>query len=93
MQRMDLRGLNLNWGTKQAIRSLGYGASCKVGIRFKEMWWMSKLGIKEGGVSKTELPIRMCFYPSYNIYNNNPNPKDPKKEPMNVPGMLLCSYS
>ena len=54
---------------------------------------MSKLGIKEGGVSKTELPIRMCFYPSYNIYNNNPNPKDPKKEPMNVPGMLLCSYS
>ena len=38
MQRMDLRGLNLNWGTKQAIRSLGYGASCKVGIRFKEMW-------------------------------------------------------
>ena len=33
MQRMDLRGLNLNWGTKQAIRSLGYGASCKVGIK------------------------------------------------------------
>ena len=82
MQRMDLRGLNLNWGTKQAIRSLGYGASCKVGIRFKEMWWMTKFGIKEGGVSKTDLPIRMCVYPSYNIHD------DPNK-----PGVLLCSYS
>ena len=93
MQRMDLRGLNLNWGTKQAIRSLGYGASCKVGIRFKEMWWMTKLGIKRGGVSKTDLPIRMCVYPSYNIYDNEPNVGDPKKEPKNVPGVLLCSYS
>ncbi|KAL9039682.1 MAG: hypothetical protein Q9214_004779 [Letrouitia sp. 1 TL-2023] len=93
MQRMDLRGLNLNWGTKQAIRSLGYGASCKVGIRFKEMWWMTKLGIKKGGVSKTDLPIRMCVYPSYNIHDNEPDPKDPKKGPRNVPGVLLCSYS
>lgn len=93
MQRMDLRGLNLNWGTKQAIRSLGYGASCKVGIRFKEMWWMTKLGIKKGGVSKTDLPIRMCVYPSYNIHDNEPDPKNPNKGPRNVPGVLLCSYS
>ena len=92
MQRMDLHELNLNWGTKQAIRSLGYGASCKVGIRFKEMWWMTKLGIK-GGVSKTDLPIRMCVYPSYNIHDNDPNPNDPEKRPKNVPGVLLCSYS
>ena len=28
MQRMDLRGLNLNWGTKQAIRSLGQYHLC-----------------------------------------------------------------
>ncbi|KAL9615093.1 MAG: hypothetical protein Q9167_000411 [Letrouitia subvulpina] len=93
MQRMDLSGLKLNWGTKQAIRSLGYGASCKVGIRFKEMWWMTKLGIKKGGVSRTDLPIRMCVYPSYNIHDNEPDPKDPKKEFRNVPGVLLCSYS
>ena len=92
MQRMDLRGLELNWGTKQAIRSLGYGASCKVGIRFKEMWWMTRLGIKQGGVSKTDLPIRMCVYPSYNIHDNDPSPADPGKE-RNVAGVLLCSYS
>lgn len=92
MQRMDLRGLKLNWVTKQAIRSSGYGASCKVGIRFKEMWWMTRLGIKQGGVSKTDLPIRMCLYPSYNIHDNDPSPENPGKE-RNVPGMLLCSYS
>lgn len=39
MQRMNLEGLYLNWGTKQAIRSLQYGASCKVGIRFKHLWY------------------------------------------------------
>lgn len=33
MQRMGLEGLKLNWGTKQAIRSLGYSASCKIGGR------------------------------------------------------------
>ena len=88
MQRMDLRGLNLNWGTKQAIRSLGYGASCKVGIRFKNLWWRKseingvKLDINKGGASKTDLPIRNCVYPSYNI-----------EDDIDKPGVLLCSYT
>ncbi|KAL8691863.1 MAG: hypothetical protein Q9218_003007 [Villophora microphyllina] len=81
MQRMDLRGLNLNWGTKQAIRSLGYGASCKIGISFSKLWWID-MGIKKGGVSKTDLPIRNCVYPSYNI-----------GDPTNKPGVLLASYT
>lgn len=81
MQRMNLRGLNLNWGTKQAIRSLGYGASCKVGIRFKTLWWIER-GIKCGGVSKTDQPIRNCVYPSYNI-----------NDPVDKPGVLLASYT
>ena len=90
MQRMDLRDLNLNWGTKQAIRSLGYGASCKVGIRFKSLWWIRHKGINLGGVGKTDLPIRNCVYPSYNIEDagNPENPNDPGK-----PGVLLCSYT
>ncbi|KAL8899022.1 MAG: hypothetical protein Q9207_006403 [Kuettlingeria erythrocarpa] len=81
MQRMNLRGLNLNWGTKQAIRSLGYGASCKVGIRFKTLWWIER-GISQGGVSKTDQPIRNCVYPSYNI-----------NDPVDQPGVLLASYT
>ena len=85
MQRMDLTGLNLNWGTKQAIRSLGYGASCKVGIRFKTLWWRDpdvNLNINFGGVAKTDLPLRVCVYPSYNIHDK-----------INQPGVLLCSYT
>ena len=85
MQRMDLRGLNLNWGTKQAIRSLGYGASCKVGIHFKYRWWVEEkyLDIDQGGVGKTDLPIRNCVYPSYNL----------TKADKEQPGVLLCSYT
>ena len=85
MQRMDLSGLNLNWGTKQAIRSLGYGASCKVGIRFKTLWWKDpqvNLNINRGGVAKTDLPLRVCVYPSYNIHDKH-----------DQPGVLLCSYT
>ena len=83
MQRMDLRNLNLNWGTKQAIRSLGYGASCKIGIRFKQLWWKQKnLRINKGGFSKTDQPIRNCVYPSYN-----------KDDPDDKPGVLLASYT
>jgi monoamine oxidase len=84
MQHMHLEGLNLNWGTKSAIRSLGYGASCKVGIRFKSLWWMDPkdLAITRGGQGKTDLPIRCCVYPSYNIY-----------DPQDKPGVLLVSYT
>jgi monoamine oxidase len=82
MQRMDLRGASLNYGTKLAIRSLGYGASCKVGVRFKKMWWINKFGVSDGGIGKTDLPIRVCVYPSYNIY------EDAEKG-----GVLLVSYT
>ena len=90
MQRMDLRGLNLNWGTKQAIRSLGYGASCKVGIKFKYRWWAENesLSITKGGVGKTDLSIRNCVYPSYNISKADESTPEEKK-----PGVLLCSYT
>ncbi|KAF2831674.1 hypothetical protein CC86DRAFT_342661 [Ophiobolus disseminans] len=82
MQHMHLEGLNLNWGVKSAIRSLGYGASCKVGIRFKSLWWMTELGITQGGQGKTDLPIRCCVYPSYNV-----------NDPQDGPGVLLVSYT
>ena len=94
MQRMDLRGLNLNWGTKQAIRSLGYGASCKVGVKFKYRWWVEEkdLAITKGGVGSTDLPIRNCVYPSYNLTTKDAS--DPGKgEEGKKPGVLLCSYT
>ena len=83
MQRMDLSTLKLNYETKQAIRSLNYGASCKVGVLFDKLWWMSDSSMNiRGGIGRTDLPLRVCVYPSYNV-------DDPKEEK----GVLLCSYT
>ncbi|KAM0558066.1 hypothetical protein ACHAPJ_005233 [Fusarium lateritium] len=90
LQRMELRNAGLSWGTKQAIRALGYGASAKVGMKFRTAWWQKDpFGIKQGGVSRTDLPLRVCVYPSYNIEENEgPDKWDPEK-----PAVLLCSYT
>ncbi|KAK0119690.1 hypothetical protein ONS95_011126 [Cadophora gregata] len=79
-QRMDLRGADLSFAQNEAIRSLKYDTSCKIAIRFKTNWW-KKAGIV-GGEAPTDLPIRLCVYPSYNIYD------DP-----NQPAVMLCSYT
>lgn len=84
-QHMNLDRLNLNWGTKLAIRNLGYGASCKIGIRFSRMWWMTDLDDSnciDGGAAKTDQSIRVCVYPSYNLYDDKTKP-----------GVLLASYT
>lgn len=86
---MDLQNAGLSWGTKQAIRSLNYGASCKVAIKFKTPWWqVAPFSINKGGLSKTDLPLRVCVYPSYNIKSDlNPEWNQHK------PSVLLCSYT
>ncbi|KAF5572710.1 amino-acid oxidase [Fusarium pseudoanthophilum] len=90
LQRMELSNAGLSWGTKQAIRALGYGASAKVGMKFRTAWWQTKpFYISKGGVSRTDLPLRVCVYPSYNIKSNEGEDKwDPTK-----PAVLLCSYT
>ncbi|MCJ1378614.1 hypothetical protein MMC17_001713 [Xylographa soralifera] len=82
MQRMDLTDAVLNYGTKLAIRALRYGVSCKVGIKFKRPWWIQDYKIDQGGVGQTDLPLRVCVYPSYNI-----------KDSVKKDAVLLCSYT
>ncbi|KAK6838047.1 hypothetical protein PG987_006328 [Apiospora arundinis] len=82
IQRMDLDGLNLGWDTRQALLSANYQSVCKVGVRFRSLWWIHKLGISGGGQGTTDLPIRCCVYPSYNIHDNP-----------HLPGVLLVSYT
>jgi hypothetical protein len=79
LQRMDLTEAFLNYGTKLAIRALRYGTSCKVGIKFKNAWWI-EYGTDQGGVGYTDLPLRVCVYPSYNIKDTGD-------------AVLLCSYT
>jgi hypothetical protein len=81
MQQIDLRTSGLNYGQKQASRSLGYGASAKVGMKFSEPWWITKFAINKGGLGHSDLPIRTTVYPSYNLHDGDKNP-----------AVLLCSY-
>ncbi|EXF84028.1 flavin containing amine oxidoreductase [Colletotrichum fioriniae PJ7] len=86
MNRMDLSKAGLLWDTKQAIRCLGYGASCKVGIKFKTPWWQKEpYNIDQGGLARTDLAPQVCVYPSYNI-NKDVDPRD-------EPAVLLVSYT
>ncbi|KAI1917371.1 hypothetical protein LOZ39_000363 [Ophidiomyces ophidiicola] len=76
LRQIDTSEARLNYATKQAMRSLGYGASAKVGIKFKRAWWIHDLGqnnIKLGGLGHSDLNLRTCVYPSYNLYD----PPDP----------------
>lgn len=83
MNHMDLTKTGLFWDTKQAIRCLGYGASCKVGMKFRTAWWReAPYNIKKGGLARTDLPLQVCVYPSYNIDDN-----------FNEPNVLLVSYT
>ncbi|OJD38025.1 l-amino acid oxidase [Diplodia corticola] len=78
--RMDLRGLKLHPSQKDAIRSLHYDDSAKVALQFDHPWWITECGIKKGGVASTDLPLRTCVYPSYNLHDRGP-------------AVLLASYT
>lgn len=82
---IDTEDCDLLYSQKQAVRSLRYDASTKIGIKFETRWWqdpeiMCSATIK-GGQSSTDIPIRTCVYPSYGI--NCPD----------APGVLLASYT
>ncbi|KAI0139833.1 hypothetical protein GGR57DRAFT_509562 [Xylariaceae sp. FL1272] len=93
LQKMDLTGLELPYAMKSAIRSLRYDTSTKVAIQFDKPWWIQENripggldGIK-GGLGKTDLPLRTCVYPSYNIDDYKPD------DPSTWRTVLLCSYT
>lgn len=81
-QRMDLTDAELHPAQKDALRALHYDASSKVGIKFKTAWWITKCGITEGGVASSDLPLRTCVYPSYNLNDDHEKPT-----------VLLASYT
>ena len=59
LQRIDTTELELSPTVKIATRTLHYDNSTKVGIKFDKPWWITKCGITGGGVSNTDLPIRV----------------------------------
>lgn len=81
LSRMDLSSLNLHPSQCEAIRSIHYRDSAKVAIKFKYAWWFVHCGIS-GGTATTDLPLRVCVYPAYNVLDNSDRP-----------AVLLASYS
>lgn len=82
LQRMDLTGLSLHPSQKDAIRSLHYDDSAKVAIKFSYPWWIKDCGISSGGTGNTDIPLRTCVYPSYNLNDG-----------LDKEAVLLCSYT
>ncbi|KAI5803004.1 hypothetical protein EDC01DRAFT_774681 [Geopyxis carbonaria] len=83
LRSMDLSNAGLSPKQNEAARTLTYGPSVKIGIKFRERWWEKwpALNIR-GGLSKTDLPIRTVVYPSYT-----------DDDPDNQPGVLMASYA
>lgn len=85
LREIDTSLAGLSYATKQAMHSLGYGPSAKVGIKFKSPWWMNHSlqgKVIQGGLGHSDLIIHTCVYPSYNLNN-----------PSDQPAVLLCSYT
>jgi monoamine oxidase len=81
LQRIDVTDLELMPTQKDAIRCLHYDDSAKVAIRFKRPWWITDCDITQGGTANTDLPLRTCVYPSYNLDDGAEHP-----------AVLLCCY-
>ena len=82
LQKMDTTQMEFSYSLKAAIRSLHYDTSTKVGMQFKYPWWMTHKQIRKGGLGKTDMPLRICVYPSYNTDDGDKNKS-----------VLLCSYT
>ena len=61
LQRIDTTDLELAPTVKIATRTLHYDSSTKVAIKFNHPWWITRCGIKRGGVANTDLPIRVWW--------------------------------
>jgi monoamine oxidase len=80
--RIELNGLGSE-DQITAIRSLAYDSVAKIAIKLKTARWIEKSGMnKFGGISSTDLPIRVVAYPAWTD-NDDPN----------KPTVLIASYT
>ena len=72
---MDMSACDLTYKQREAIRTLHYDFSCKVGIKFKTRFWETASSSAnkfpsdpiKGGQSSTDNPLRIVVYPSYGV--------------------------
>ncbi|GJC89387.1 putative bifunctional amine oxidase DDB_G0291301 [Colletotrichum liriopes] len=82
LQAINMTELDLSYFENNAIRTLNYDPSTKIGFKFTTRWWENlATGPFKGGQSYTDLPIRRCVYPSYGV------------DVPNAPGTMIASYT
>lgn len=76
LRTLDMDEARLDFQQKLALRTLQYGPSIKIGIKFKTNWWTtwtdkdgSPLNII-GGQSYSDRSVRTVVYPSYGLTTN-----------------------
>lgn len=87
LSSIDMTNCNLTFTQKTAIRALHYDASTKVALKWAKRWWedpevMGQGNTIQGGVTATDLPVRMVVYPSYGMQATGP-----------TPGVMIGSYT
>ncbi|KAK7047644.1 hypothetical protein VNI00_006412 [Paramarasmius palmivorus] len=82
LRYVDVDRCNLSYAQREGMRTLRYGSSCKIGIKFTSRWWQNLgTGSIIGGQSKTDRVIRTAVFPSYGI-------ADPKAD-----AVMIASYT
>lgn len=81
LRTIDTDGVRMNFNQREAMRTLNYGQSIKVGIKFKTRWWEHLGQVSQvGGASRTDRQSRVVVYPSYGLNETGP-------------GVLMVSYN
>jgi monoamine oxidase len=88
LQSIDTSNCNFSIPKRILIRSLMYSQGIKIGLKFKNKWWL-KHGLEiDGSQTSTDLPIRTTVYPSLTI----PQDTEAKTDFIESPGVLIVSY-
>jgi monoamine oxidase len=80
LRTIDTTNVPMSYKQRQAIRTLNYGPSVKVAIKFKTRWWEQDGKKQLGGSSYTDRQVRVVVYPSYGLDEGGP-------------GVLMVTYN
>jgi len=82
LRTIDTDDVPMTYRQRHCIRTFNYGASVKVGIKFKTRWWEQDSSPVHGGSSYTDRQSRVVVYPSYG-FEDDPND----------PAVLMVTYN
>ncbi|KDR69964.1 hypothetical protein GALMADRAFT_145015 [Galerina marginata CBS 339.88] len=73
LRTIDTEKVPMSYMQCQAIRTINYGPSVKVAIKFKTRWWEQDGVNQHGGSSYTDRQSQVVVYPSYGLGEDGPD--------------------